>query len=68
MLRVVNRPTPAYFTVGALAFLGLVGRPGVAVWAALPLAALAAGAVAVPLDWLLLARLRHHRAPEPGQA
>jgi branched-chain amino acid transport system permease protein len=64
VLRVINLTYGFYFSAGALIALGLVRGWGLGIWGALPLAALASGAIAVVIDWLLLTRLRHARAPE----
>ena len=64
VLRVVNLTYGFYFTAGAFVALFLVRTFGLPIWAALPIAAFAVGAVAVVLDWLLLARLRRINAPE----
>ena len=42
----------------------LVRALGLGIWTALPLAAVAAGCIAVVVDWLLLTRLRTAKAPE----
>ncbi len=63
VLRVINLTYGFYFTAGAFMALGLV-HLGVGIWAALPLAALGAGIVAVGVDALLLTRLRRVGAPE----
>ena len=64
VLRVINLTYGFYFSAGALIALWLVRQAGLGIWGALPLAALAAGAIAVATDWLLLTRLRRARAPE----
>ena len=64
VLRVVNLTYGFYFTAGAFVALFLVRTFGLPIWAALPIAAFVVGAVAVVLDWLLLARLRRINAPE----
>ena len=64
VLRVINLAYGFYFSLGAFVALWLARDLGVPIWAALPLAALASGAVAVVLDWLLLSRLRRVGAPE----
>ncbi len=64
VLRVINLTYGFYFSAGAFAALFLTRDFGLGIWLALPLAALAAGAIAVVLDWLLLARLRRKGAPE----
>ena len=63
-LRVVNLTYGFYVSAGAFAALVLTRDAGLGIWAALPLAALAAGALAMLLDGLLLTRLRRTRAPE----
>ena len=64
VMRVINLLYGFYFSLGALAALGLARTFAWPIWALLPVAALIAGCVAVVLDWLLLARLRRVRAPE----
>ena len=64
VLRVVNLTYGFYFSAGAFVALFLTRAYGLPIWAALPLAAIAVGAIAVVLDWLLLARLRRINAPE----
>ena len=64
VLRVINLTYGFYFSAGALIALWLTRSFGLPIWAALPLAAVAAGAAAVVLDWVLLARLRRVGAPE----
>lgn len=64
VLRVINLTYGFYFSAGALVALGLTRGAGLSIWAALPLAAVAAGLVAVALDGLLLTPLRRRRAPE----
>jgi branched-chain amino acid transport system permease protein len=64
VLRVVNLTYGFYFTAGAFVALFLVRAFGLPIWAALPASAIAVGAIAVVLDWLLLARLRRINAPE----
>ncbi len=64
VLKVINLTYGFYFSAGALIALWLVRTAGFSIWLALPLAALAAGAIAVVTDWLLLTRLRTARAPE----
>src|ERR1700736_4696132 len=58
VLRVINLTYGFYFTAGAFIALYLARA------AALPLAAVGAGIIAVGLDWLLLSRLRRVNAPE----
>ncbi len=64
VLKVINLTYGFYFSAGALIALGLVRTAGLGIWAALPLAAIAAGLIALVVDWLLLTRLRRARAPE----
>jgi branched-chain amino acid transport system permease protein len=64
VLRVINLTYGFYFAAGAFVALGLVQGAGLRIWAALPLAAIAAGGLAVALDWLLLTRLRRRGAGE----
>ncbi len=64
VLRVINLTYGFYFSAGALIALWLTRNVGASIWTALPAAALAAGAIAVVLDWLLLSRLRRIGAPE----
>ena len=64
VLRVINLTYGFYFSAGALIALWLTKGLGASIWAALPAAALAAGAIAVVLDWILLSRLRRIGAPE----
>ena len=64
VLRVINLTYGFYFSAGALIALWLTRSLGLSIWRALPLAAVASGALAVVLDWLLLTRLRRVNAPE----
>ncbi len=64
VLRVINLTYGFYFSAGALIALWLTRSLGASIWTALPTAALAAGAIAVVLDWVLLSRLRRIGAPE----
>ena len=64
VLKVINLTYGFYFSAGALIALWLVRSAGLGIWTALPLAAIAAGLIAVALDWLLLTRLRNTRAAE----
>jgi len=64
VLRVINLTYGFYFSAGALVALWLARAGGWPVWAALPVAAVASGALAVVLDWVLLSRLRRIQAPE----
>ena len=63
VLRVINLTYGFYFSAGALLALWMT-RLGLPIWAALPLAALGAGCIAVVFDWVLLTRLRRIQAPE----
>ena len=63
VLRVVNLTYGFYFTVGAFVALWLT-QGGAPLWLALPAAAVAAGVIAVAMDWLLLTRLRRQQADE----
>ena len=64
VLRVINLTYGFYFSAGALVALWLTRSLGLSIWAALPLASVAAGGIAVVLDWVLLTRLRRRQAPE----
>ena len=64
VLRVINLTYGFYFSAGAFMALALTRQLGWPIWAALPVAALGSGVVAVVLDWLLLTRLRRINAPE----
>src|SRR6202012_1607734 len=64
VLKVINLTYGFYFSAGALIALALVRNFGLGIWTALPLAAIGSGVLALVLDWLLLTRLRHARAPE----
>ena len=64
VLRVINLTYGFYFSAGAFVALFLTRDAGFGIWAALPLGAVAAGGIAVVLDWLLLTRLRQKGAPE----
>ena len=64
VLRVINLTYGFYFSAGALVALWLTRSFGWPIWAALPASSIAAGCIAVVLDWLLLARLRRIHAPE----
>ena len=64
VLRVINLTYGFYFSAGALVALWLTRVHGLPFWAALPLAALAAGVIAVATDAVLLTRLRRVNAPE----
>ena len=64
VLRVINLTYGFYFSAGALIALWLTRSLGLGIWAALPLAAVGAGVIAVGVDALLLTRLRRLQAPE----
>jgi len=64
VLRVINLTYGFYVSAGAYIALALTAHAGLDIWSALPLAAVATGAMAVALDWLLLTRLRRAHAPE----
>ncbi len=64
VLRVINLTYGFYFSAGALVALWLTRSLGLSIWTALPVAAVAAGLLAVVLDALLLTRLRRRNAPE----
>ena len=64
VLRVINLTYGFYFSAGALVALWLARSLGWPIWAALPVAAVASGALAIVLDWVLLTRLRRIQAPE----
>lgn len=64
VLRVINLTYGFYFSLGAFVALWLARSVGATVWVALPLGAVAAGAVAVVIDALLLTRLRRTRSGE----
>ncbi|CAK0757692.1 branched-chain amino acid transport system permease protein [uncultured Gammaproteobacteria bacterium] len=64
VLRVLNLTYGFYFSAGALVALGLARMFGAPIWLVLPAGALAAGVLAVVLDWLLLTPLRRAKAPE----
>ena len=64
VLKVINLTYGFYFSAGALIALWLVRAQGLGIWTALPLAGVAAGLIAVVVDWLLLTRLRTAKAPE----
>jgi len=64
VLRVINLTYGFYFSAGALVALWLTRSFGWPIAIALPVAAIAAGVIAVVLDWLLLSRLRRIQAPE----
>ena len=64
VLKVINLTYGFYFSAGALIALWLVRAEGLGIWTALPIAAVAAGLIAVAVDWLLLTRLRTAQAPE----
>src|SRR4051794_23557128 len=64
VLRVINLLYGFYFSAGAFMALFCTRGLGLGIWAALPLAAIGAGLLAIVLDWLLLSRLRRVNAPE----
>src|ERR1700710_816751 len=64
VLRVINLTYGFYFSAGALIALWLTRSFGWPIAAALPASAVAAGCIAVVLDWVLLSRLRRIQAPE----
>jgi branched-chain amino acid transport system permease protein len=64
VLRVINLTYGFYFSAGAFVALFATRLLGLPIWLALPLAAIAAGLIAVVIDRLLLTRLRRVRAPE----
>ena len=64
VLRVINLTYGFYFSAGALLALWLTRNFGLPIWAALPLASVGAGGIAVVLDAILLTRLRRLHAPE----
>ncbi len=64
VLRVINLTYGFYFSAGAFVALGLTRALALPIWAALPVAAIAAGLIAVVIDWLLLTRIRRAGNPE----
>lgn len=64
VLRVINLLYGFYFTAGAFLALGLTRYADFGIWAALPVATVGAGLIAVVLDLALLTPLRQARAPE----
>ncbi len=64
VLGVINLTYGFYFSAGALLALWITHAIGAPVWAALLLAAIGSGLMAVVIDALLLTRLRRARAPE----
>jgi branched-chain amino acid transport system permease protein len=64
VLRVINLTYGFYFSAGAFMALFLTRQAHLGIAAALPIAALAAGALAVLVDAALLTRLRRTQAPE----
>ncbi len=68
VLKVINLTYGFYFSAGALVALWLVRSRGLGIWTALPLAAVAAGLIAVAVDWLLLTRLRTRQRAGAGVA
>src|SRR5947208_17008274 len=63
VLRVINLTYGFYFSAGALIALWLTRAFSLPIAAALPVAAVASGVIAVVLDWVLLSRLRRVDAP-----
>jgi branched-chain amino acid transport system permease protein len=64
VLRVINLTYGFYFAAGAFVALFLTNLAGLPIWASLPLAAIAAGLIAIVIDAALLTRLRKVGAPE----
>jgi branched-chain amino acid transport system permease protein len=64
VLRVINLTYGFYFSAGAFVALLLTRAAGLPIWAALPIAAIAAGLMAMVIDWVLLSRLRRASNPE----
>ncbi len=64
VLKVINLTYGFYFTAGAFAALFFTRYVVASVWLALPVAAIAAGIIAMACDGLLLTRLRRRGAPE----
>ncbi len=64
VLRVINLTYGFYFSAGAYIALFAIKDAGVPIWAALPMAAIGAGLIAVVVDALLLTRLRRVGASE----
>ena len=64
VLRVINLTYGFYFSAGGFLALYLTRLLGFPIWAALPVAAIGAGLIAVVLDAILLTRLRRVGAPE----
>lgn len=64
VLGVINLAYGFYFCAGAFAALWSTRALSLPIWAALPFGAVAAGVIAMAIDYLLLTRLRRQRAPE----
>jgi branched-chain amino acid transport system permease protein len=64
VLRVINLTYGFYFSAGAFIALFATRAAGMPIWAALPLAAIGAGVIAMLIDRLLLSRLNRARNPE----
>lgn len=64
VLRVINLTYGFYFSAGAFVALFATTLLGLPIWLSLPLAAIAAGLIAVVIDAALLTRLRRVGAPE----
>lgn len=64
VLRVINLTYGFYFSAGAFIALFATRNLGLGIWAALPVAAIGAGLIAILVDALLLTRLRRINAPE----
>jgi branched-chain amino acid transport system permease protein len=64
VLGVINLAYGFYFSLGAFAALWSTRALDLPIWLALPFGALAAGLVAMVVDYALLTRLRRKRAPE----
>ena len=64
VLGVINLTYGFYFSAGALMALFATRALAFPIWAALPLAAVASGLIAIVIDSLLLTRLRRAKAPE----
>ncbi len=64
VMRVINLTYGFYFSAGAYLALFATRDAGLPIWAALPLASIGSGLIAVVIDALLLTRLRRVRASE----
>jgi len=64
VLGVINLTYGFYFSAGAGLALYLTAALSVPIWLAVPLASAGVGLAAIALDWMLLTRLRHTKAPE----